>query len=144
MEDNGFTSSTYTIMNSFPNRTDLSNINIWPTITVEIDNFYGRPVELGAKPWGTIQFFVDVLAKSKGQKEDISYLIYNGINEEYITYYDFNIDFPERVADYSPAAVLGQLYVDQVSIANVEPDPSSNIVGEQNHAIISGIINLPN
>lgn len=143
MEDNGFTSGTYRVYDGYPNEQDLKTSNIWPTIVVEIQNMFGRNVELGSRQWPTFQVIIDVLARTDSQRDDITYLLWNSLNEISFTLYDFNSGFPSTVGDYSGITTLGDWEIGNLTSINLEPI-YPGIIGEQHHAMLDGVLYLPN
>lgn len=143
MNTNSYTQDTdYTLVAAFPNKSQLEQINKWPCIVIETNEFFGRDVELGSQQWGTSHFFIDILARTKGQKEDIAYLLYSNLNEKSIAFYDFNSGFPTSPGNYSGITRLGEAAVQDLSIHTIEPDEYNNVVGEIYHAMLDGIIYL--
>jgi hypothetical protein len=144
MQANGFTAAEYSIQVGYPNESQIAAINKWPLITVESDNVIGFDAELGSRPWKSIRFFIDVLAKSNGQREDLAYLLWDSLNDSYIPYYNFNEGFPTVIGDYTGISKLGSILIEDMTINNVNPEKYSNILGENHHAIIDGFITLAN
>lgn len=143
MQTNGFITSEYTITIGYPNEDELTKINTWPTIVVEAETMFGIDFELGSRQSKVIHFFIDVLAKSNGQKEDIAYFLWNSLNETYIPYYDFNTGYPTAVGDYSGITRSGSMYIDNLTANQVVPE-NTVVLGEKHHIIIDGFLTLAN
>ena len=143
---NGFTATRYKVLDSYPDMIDLDTDNIWPTVVVEMGPFFGRDVEIGSSQWPAMMFFIDILAKTDGQRDDLSYLIWNTLNEGNFTFYDFNSGFPTIGAsvDYSGITTIGQFVAENLSITPLDPPGLTNIDGEKHHSIIDGIMLLSN
>jgi len=118
--------------------------SIWPTVTVEIQLVFGKDVELGSEQWPAMQILVDVLAQTDSQRDDIAYLVWRTMNETIYLFYDFNSGFPATVGDYSGINVVGNWTIDNMTIANLTPPDKTTVRGLQHHALIDGILHLPN
>jgi hypothetical protein len=47
------------------------------------------------------------------------------------------------VSNYTGISQIGSASLENLSISEIVPDDSTNIIGEQFHAMIDGILNLP-
>jgi len=144
MENNGFTSGKYQVVDGFPNESKLERGMIWPTIAVEIQLVFGKDVELGSEQWPALQISIDVLAKTDSQRDDIAYLIWRTMNEEIYTFYDFNSGFPVAVGNYAGITTNGDWSLDNMTITNLTPPNKTTVDGLQHHAFIDGLLHLPN
>lgn len=143
----GFSASQYRIMDGYPNDSELKTNELWPTITVDIDSLFGRSVELGSKQWPSFPFTIDVFAKTDSQRDDIVYNLWKELNESNYTLYDFNSGFPTSTVNanmYNGINSLGDYYLDDLSTFNLNPPEFTEILGAKHHAVIDGVINLPN
>lgn len=146
MEDYGFQNGEYNVVDGYPNFADSRTSLIWPTISVEISGLWGRDVELGSGQWPAFQVAIDIFANTDSQRDEIAYMLWNNLNEENFTLYDFNIDFPSSVGDYSGISAYNSTadyYIAQLSVTVLSPI-DSNIEGERHRALLDGIIYLPN
>ena len=144
MQDNGFNSNQYRIIDGYPSDSDLLTSELWPTLTVETDLLYGRNIELGSGDWPAVQFSIDVFAKTDGQRDDISYWIWESLNENDYILYNFNEGFPSSIGDYSGISSLGSWSVSSLTITNFTAPEDTILEGEKHHCMLNGIIFLPN
>jgi hypothetical protein len=144
MENNGFSSGYYDVKVGYPNERDLAEGYTWPTITVDIEYLFGRNVELGSDQWPGVQVALDVFANTKSQRDDVSYILWNDLNENYFTFYDFNSAFPSSVGDYSGMRASGEYYVKNLTVVHLAPPSDTVIEGEKHHSVLDGMIDLPN
>ncbi len=133
-----------TIVEGYPTEVDLKSTLTWPIISVEIDGFYGRDVELGSAAWPTCQLVIDIFAKTDSQRDDLGYILWDGLREDTFTFYDFNSGFPVSMVDYSGILNNGDWYVENLTINKIIPVSNTVIEGEKHHSVIDGIIYLPN
>lgn len=144
LEDNGFTSSQYQVIDSYPNNIDWDASQVWPTVSVTIEGFFGRDVELGSGQWTTLHFAIDVFAKNDSQRDDLTYTIWKQLNEKSFTFYDFNSGFPTTVGDYSGITTIGDYNIENLTSIVIPPPAQTNIVGERHHALLDGLLLLSN
>jgi len=146
MEANGFVNGKYQVIDGYPNEIDLAAMNVWPTLSVEINSLYGRDVELGSKQWPGCQVAIDVFAKTDSQRDDIGYLLWNTLNEGSYVLYDFNTGFPSTASgvSYSGITPIGDWSLDQMTIFNLDSPSDTIVEGEKHHSLVDGILLLPN
>jgi len=144
METIGYSTGEYSVVDGYPNNIDLRNSLTWPIVSIEIDNMFGRDVELGASQWPACQVSIDVFSKTDGERDDISYYIWDSLNENSYDLYDFNSAFPSAVGNYSGISSLGNWGVGNLSVHNLPPETESNVSGETHHSLIDGLLYLPN
>jgi len=144
MEDNGFASTQYRVVDGYPNSIDLKTGELWPTISIEMDSLFGRDVEMGSEQWPGCQFSIDIFAKTDSQRDDLSYIMWKEFNEKYYTLYNFNIAFPTVLGTYTGIPSLGEWYIDNLTSINLSPPDGTVLVGEKHHALLDGLIYLPN
>ena len=143
MFDQGFTLDVNCrVVPTYPTDLEKTNMNIWPTIAVEVDDVFGRDVELGSREWPTMPFEIAIFAKGKGQKKDLSYAIWDNLREQYINIYNFTTVYPNVPKDYTGIPIIGQALIDNVTISPVREE--TTIRGEQNQSLIDGLIFLSN
>lgn len=143
----GFVSSKYRIMDGYPNDLDLKTNELWPTITVDIDSMFGRDIELGSNRWPGYTFTVDVFAKTDSQRDDLSYNIWKYLDEDQFSLYNFNSAFPTStvsVTMYNGINTLGQYAFADLTVFVVPPPAETEILGLKHHAVIDGVVYLPN
>ena len=147
MEDYGFDTpdGDYVVTTDFPSFID-ENSPIWPTITVGIDATWGRDVELGSKGWPAFAISIDVFAKNNSQRSDITHMLWEGLRENTLPFYDFNSAFPSATGDYDgiyPYNYTADYYIDNLTFNNL--DPIDTVVeGEKHHALGDGFLYVPN
>lgn len=141
MENNGF--ANYDVIEGYPNVLDENTAFTWPTIAIELDQFFGRDVEIGSNQWGGAKFTVDIFANTDSQRDDVSYIIWHSLNENYSILYDFNSGFPTVVGDYSGISTIGDWYTDKLTIFRIPPVVNSQVIGEKHHGLIDGVLLLP-
>ncbi len=144
IENNGYSSSQYRVIDGYPNSIDLTTDELWPTVSIEMDSLFGRDVEIGSEQWPGSQFSIDIFARTDSQRDDLTYLIWKELNESYYALYDFNVSFPTDVGDYSGIPSLGQWYIDNLTSINLNPPQGTIIEGEKHHALMDGLIYMPN
>jgi len=72
LENLGLSSDDYRVISGFPNKEFLTEENVWPTISVEVDSLFGTNVELGSNQWPAVGIVIDIFAKTSGQLDDLS------------------------------------------------------------------------
>ncbi len=141
--NNGLSSAN--VIDAYPSdMIDRNNTDSWPTLSVEVDNFSGVPVEIGSGEWPIASIFCDLFANSKVQRDSLSYVLYEALNEKIIPLYDFNEGFPASIGDYRGITRIGEMYCEGISVQLIAPPENTNIKGEKYHTLIDGILNLPN
>jgi len=141
----GFARGDYTILDGFPNVTDLNTDQIWPTITVELDSMFGNDIELGSNAWPTFIFSVDVLANTDSQRDDISYELWEALNDGRFILHSFDTAYPDTsgAVDYTRCSAVGTWGVGEVGYMNIHEDKNSTIKGLKHHSLLDGILQLP-
>jgi len=135
---------SYTVEPGYPPDSEMKTQQTWPLITVQTDNLFGRDIELGSNQWPACQVFIDIFANTDGQREDIAYTLWNSLNENNYTLYNFNSGFPSAVGDYSGISTLGEYATGTFTFYNIAPPEETNIVGLKHHGVLSGVLYLPN
>jgi len=94
---------------------------IIPSVAVEWDYIEGYPLELGNRNFAKERvWYIDIFAKTKGQKQALGYLLFNAVNNG-IPVYDYNMGFPPDVTNQTQ---LGTLIPLRKKLINREIDPS--------------------
>jgi len=137
MINNGYDDN---VIDAYLNDVDIERIDSWPTIAITRGRYTGEDFELGSYQHKAAYFTIDVFANSKTQRDDITELLYDNLNEANVTFYDFDVKFPTTVGDYTGITRLGEFYIDNMSGSPIDPPERTNITGENNHAILDGII----
>lgn len=140
----GFSSANYIVRDRYPNEQSLKENSVWPLITVELIDLFGRDVELGSEAWPVYQVAIDVLANTDTQRDDITYILWKNLNNSINTLYNFNNAFPTIVGDYSGIPNYGSFDIIKLSYQNIEPEDGTVSNGEKHHSIIDGYVELPN
>jgi len=128
--NNGYADGKFSIVDAFP--TDLSNLTVLPTVSVESTFLSTRGYQLGSTDKGILSFTIDVFAKSDGQADDIAYLIWNDFKNNNIPIYDFNSAFPSTYNDYSGISQIGNLSLDKPTLRTI-PSPIMTVEEEQKY-----------
>lgn len=144
MNEAGYSETQYSVIDGYPNFVDLDTEIAFPIITVELDNVFGRNVELGSKQWPAFRISIDVFARSDAQRDDLSYMIWRALNETDFTFYDFNSGFPTAIGNYTGIDTIGTIYFDKMTIAVLSPGDFTSTEGEKHHALVDGFLYLPN
>jgi len=143
IEANGWVSGNYRVVDGYPSESELRDPIIWPTVSVGVGQLFGRDVELGSKVWPTFTIAIDVFAITDSQRDDLSYILWNELNENSYNLYDFNSAFPTILGDYTGIPVLGNYGVSKLTITPFDPEDST-IEGLNHHSMIDGLLLLPN
>lgn len=144
MEDYGY--SSYKVIDRYPNISDLNTDITFPTVSVEITQQFGRGVEIGSKAWPTFSFAIDVFARTDQERDDLSYYLWDSLEEYTGNLYNFNSAFPSSVGDYTgiyPYNYTAEYYIDNMSVVNLVP-VESEYTGEQHRATLDGFVYVPN
>lgn len=145
LENNiGLSSANYQVRDGYPNEQALNETIVWPLVSVEFTDLFGRDVELGSESWPVCQVAIDVFARTDTQRDDITYILWKELNDLSLVLYNFNSAFPTVVGDYTGIPSLGSFGVANMSYQNVIPEVNSPSLGERHHSIIDGYIELPN
>jgi len=139
MNDNGYEDN---VIDSYLNDIDLAKVDSWPTVAINRGRYSGEDFEIGSQQHKAAYFMIDIFANSKTQRDDLTELLFDSLNEITVPLYDFDIGFPVTTGDYTGITRLGEVYIDNVSGMPLEPPEQTNIVGENNHAILDGIIHF--
>lgn len=139
----GILAGKYRIIDGYPNSQDLNTTPIWPTISIEIDNLFGRDVELGSEQWKACQIAIDIFANTDSQRDDIATILFDGLNEKYFNFYDFNTGFSSSANNYTGISSTGQWTIDNMSGSIIYPSPDEITIGEKHHMLLDGILMLP-
>lgn len=144
LENLGLSSDDYRVISGFPNKEFLTEENVWPTISVEVDSLFGTNVELGSNQWPAVGIVIDIFAKTSGQLDDLSMELWEELNENSYTLYNFNSSFPSVVGDYSGIPSLGSFSVNDFTYNNLPPESFNSIDGMRYHGLFDGWLQLPN
>ena len=134
MENNGWASDAYSVIDSYPS--NLDTITKFPTVTVQSNVGDPLAIELGQQSTLKITWSIDVFGKGDGQRDDITYIIWNDLQERRMTLYDFNTGFPPTTGDYSGISTLGAVIFDDISFEIIDPDEFSTTIAEKHHSLI--------
>ena len=142
MENSGYTASQFSVNDSYPS--NLDDITQFPAITVQSNVGEAFPIQLGNISTLRITWFIDIFAKGDGQRDDITYFIWNDLQENQIILYDFNTGFPPTTGDYTGISTLGKIHFDNVSFQTIEPDEFSRTIAEKHHSLViaSGYLSI--
>ena len=142
MESNGFTNGSYDVIIKYP--TDVTKINIFPTLVVGKSSQKRFPFEIGGASRKQMVITIDVFTNSQNQREDIANILDDNLTEKYISIYNFNSGFPSTVGDYTGITKLGECYVNSLTMYTLPPPVYTEVGQEKFHDIINMIITLPN
>jgi len=107
--------SFITIVDGYP-----ENDLVIPSISVDWDSIEGRYHELGNRKTVKIRdWYIDIFAKNKSQRDEIAYKIYNDLDDG-IPVYDYNEGFPEQGA--TPTRLHSLIPIEK-KIQNIRVDP---------------------
>lgn len=142
MENSGWGASDYSVIDSYP--TNLDTITKFPSVTVQSNVGEGKPIEIGSQDALKLSWFIDIFAKGDGQRDDITFFIWDDLQDNQIVLYDFNTGFPPTTGDYSGISTLGKIHFDRVSFETIEPDEFSKTIAEKHHSmiIVSGYLSI--
>ena len=141
LKNNNFNADN--VLDGYLDEVDVNRKDVWPTIIISRGKYFGRDVEMGASPYKTTFFMLDVYANSKSQRDDLGDILFDNLNEQIVKIYNFNI-FPTTVGDYTGITTSGDMYINSVEVIPVEPPERTNVLGEKYHIIVDGMLNLPN
>ena len=91
-----------------------------------------------------LQVSIDVFARTDSQRDDLTYILWEQLNEQNLTLYDFNSAFPAALGDYTGIPSLGEYYLGDLSVFNLSVPEDSVVEGLKHHSLIDGILYLPN
>lgn len=103
------------IVDAFPTNVNSTDTPLMlPTVSIEASRMLGVPFELGNyQPNEERLWTIDIFAKNKTQRDDLSYLIFNELSKN-IPVFDYNEGFPPSI---SPTQ-LGAL-----DVSDIETEP---------------------
>lgn len=142
----GFGVDRFDVIDSYPSIREEASTLKAPTVVVTTNTLFGKDIELGSSQWPNTTFALDVYAQTDGQRDDITYYLYNNLNDKLFTFYDFNDGFPDltTAVSYSGITTFGDYYVEGVNAVAVAPPENSVWDGENHHQLIFGIIRMTN
>lgn len=146
LQNFGFATTAFDVLDSYPTDQDLNKIPKLPSVVVSVNSLTGDDVELGSNQWPSVTFALDVFAKTDGQRDDISYYLWNNLNEGVFRFYDFSNGFPDLTTtiDYTGIANNSDYRVDGVTSVVMAPPEVPLWEGEKHHQLIFGTMKLPN
>lgn len=142
MENNGWGVDDYSVIDSYP--TNLDTITKFPSVTVQSNVGDPFPIELGNRSTLKITWAVDVFAKGDGQRDDITYVIWDDLLDSRVALYDFNTGFPPTTGDYTGISTLGAIIFDDIFFEVIDPVEFSETIAEKHHSLIvaSGYLSI--
>lgn len=143
IENNGWVSGNYRVIDGYPNESELRDTIIWPTVSVGVGRLFGRDIELGSESWPAFMLEVDVFAITDSQRDDLSFILWKELNDNIYNLYDFNSAFPTTLGDYTGIPILGNYGLQNLSITPLPPEDST-LDGLNHHSVIDGLLLLPN
>lgn len=146
LSDFGFGVDRFDVLDSYPSDREKLRVLKMPTVVVSTNTLFGSDVELGSTQWPTVTFNLDVYAQTDGQRDDLAYHLWGGINEKVFTFYDFNAGFPNlsTAISYSGLNSIGEYYIDGVNSVTIAPPKEAQWEGEKHQQLLFGIIRLSN
>jgi len=132
LEDNGYSSSEYSIDLSYPNNEDTYRVK--PMLGVQLGPMVSKPFQLGSKARQVNLFYVFVVGPSRSQIIQILDLLWDQLNETVKTFYDMSSAEPSVVGDYSGLSSAGKLIInngesDMFSVPIYKKDKLENYEG---------------
>lgn len=119
MNTNGFAVGSYSVEAQYPyNSTTNPN---FPLIAVEVGPVVSKPIQLGSDNIKRCLFFIDVLAKTDSQRDDISDLIFDALDNYNLPFYDFNTGIPTAIGVYTGITQRGNIILGNVMMENIYP-----------------------
>lgn len=140
MEDNGWLNGDYEVIDAYPD--NLDKITKFPVVSVQMNVGVSLPFQIGSTNALSITWLIDVFAKSDGQRDDITYFIWNDLQDGQIVLYNFNTGFPASVGNYTGIGTLGNISFDNVSFSVIDPEMFSTTIAEKHHSLIVAIGHL--
>lgn len=133
VEDNGYSSSEYSITISYPNNED--DIRETPMIAVELGYSSGIPLQLGSTDRLHVIVFIYIIGDSRSQVEEIASVLWDTMNAKHYTLYDMESSAPSAVGNYSGLSSAGKFMLTKGEI-----DPSSVITTKDEKLIYENIV----
>jgi hypothetical protein len=141
MENNNYQNGNYKVIKTYP--TDVDEINIFPTVSVERINSTKIPYQIGSRNQKQLIFSIDIFAQGGDQKEDLVDILIDNLKHEYIPIYNFNSGFPSAVGVYGAIPKLGDMYIQDFNSHSLPPPQYTKIEQKKFHEMINIVITLP-
>jgi hypothetical protein len=106
-----------------------------------------KPLQIGGGWWDRFNYYIDIYAKSDSERDDLSYILFKGFNDDEITLSDYSTCYPTYVYSSGESILVpsypdgvpeyrSSMYFQQVLL---DPLPRLGTIGEvDNHrAVIS-------
>ena len=102
--------SFVTVVDAFPDLQTMETPQlVLPTVSVDSLDITNVPFELGSLDHTRRFWAVDVFAKTKSQRDDFTYTIFNELKDKNISVYDYEQGFPPTVVPQ-----IGYLEIDKI------------------------------
>lgn len=137
IEDSGWSANAYEVLDAYP--VNLDTITKFPSIAVQMSVGNSFPFQIGSPSALSITWLIDIFAKGDGQRDDVTYLIWENLRDNQITLYDFNSGFPASVGNYTGISTLGNINFTNVSYQVIDPDEFSKTIADKHHSLVVAI-----
>lgn len=140
----GYSVNDYKVIDSYPSDRERLTTHTLPTIVVTTNRLFGSNAEIGSNQWANVTFAIDVFSASDGQRDDLSYHLWQNLNEKMFSFYDFNDGYPDLTTaiSYSGLTVDGNYYVDAVNSTTIAPPEAAEWDGYNHHQMLFGVLRL--